>query len=150
MKRAARFAEYVPMAAIFLGFILIGLGWNGAASLDFVQGQVPYVISGGFAGLAFVFFGSAALVIKTINRAEARQEQHLKDLAETMHRLASTISFASTNGRATASNGDLVVVGLTSFHLPGCRIVSRREDLLKVPKEAAVADGLEPCRICQP
>ena len=37
-----------------LGFLLVFLGWNGAASVDRIQSQFPYLISGGIAGLCFV------------------------------------------------------------------------------------------------
>src|SRR5260370_7946064 len=36
---------------IALGFIVILLGWNGAAGVDFTQGQIPYLLSGGAFGL---------------------------------------------------------------------------------------------------
>ena len=39
------------------GFVLIFLGWNGAASNDRVEAQIPYVVSGGIAGLALVVSG---------------------------------------------------------------------------------------------
>jgi hypothetical protein len=51
------------------GFLLLFLGWNGAASTDRVASQVPYLVSGGFAGLALVVLGVGLLVVQS-NRAD--------------------------------------------------------------------------------
>lgn len=149
MERFSRYADYVPTALIVAGFVLIGLGWNGAASLDFVHGQVPYLISGGLIGLALVFFGAAAFVVQTFKKGQAVQEQHLRELTQTMKRVATSLSLGE-NGPAASDNSEYVVAGASSFHLPECRIVGTRPGLARVPRGEAVEEGLEPCRICNP
>ena len=42
-----------------LGLLLVFMGWNGAASVDRVPSQFPYLISGGCAGLCLVSSASA-------------------------------------------------------------------------------------------
>ncbi len=46
-----------------LGFIVIAIAWNGAAGVDYTQGQVPYLISGGLGGLCLVVVGAALVVV---------------------------------------------------------------------------------------
>ena len=48
------------------GFFLIFLGWNGAASHDREAAQIPYVISGGIAGLGLVVVGAALIVAHSL------------------------------------------------------------------------------------
>lgn len=40
-----------------LGIALVVVGWIGASRTVLVAGQIPYLISGGLLGLAFVFLG---------------------------------------------------------------------------------------------
>lgn len=44
---------------VVLGFVLIGLGWRGAAATLFVPTQLAYSVSGGLVGLALIGAGSA-------------------------------------------------------------------------------------------
>ena len=57
-----------------VGFFLIFLGWNGAASNDREPAQIPYVISGGIAGLGLVVLGAALIVAHSLrtDRVELR------------------------------------------------------------------------------
>jgi hypothetical protein len=67
----------VGVLLVVMGFIAMFLAWNGAAGKDFVQGQIPYLISGGLVGLALV--GSGLTVINV----QARRA----DQTELLHRL---------------------------------------------------------------
>lgn len=145
--KLASFADYVPIVALIFGFLLIGVAWNGAASVDYTQGQIPYLISGGLVGLGLVFFASAAFVVQAIKKGQARQNDELASLNQTLERLASTMSF-SANGHSDSA--ELYVAGSSSFHLPTCRTVGNRQGLVKVTRSEAEAEGLEPCRICNP
>ena len=51
----------VGVLLVVIGFIALFLAWNGAAEKDFVEGQLPYLLSGGFVGLALI--GSGLTVI---------------------------------------------------------------------------------------
>ena len=48
----------VLWALTIAGFVLIGLAWRGAAATLSVPDQLPYLVSGGFAGLALVVTGA--------------------------------------------------------------------------------------------
>lgn len=47
---------------VFLGFVVMTLGWVGAARTPREIEQVPYLISGGLIGLALVLLGGLLLV----------------------------------------------------------------------------------------
>ena len=50
MQFGSKGTVYIATGITAIGFVVIFLGWNGAAEKDFVSGQIPYVISGGIAG----------------------------------------------------------------------------------------------------
>ena len=68
------------LGCIAIGILIIGLAWNGAAGVDFVQGQVPYLLSGGFLGLALVVFGAALVVVQSNRRDRSVLEAQLREL----------------------------------------------------------------------
>jgi hypothetical protein len=69
-------ATYVGIALCVIGFALIAIAWNGAAELDYIQGQFPYFISGGMTGISLIIVGVTIMVIETLRRdAELRTIQ---------------------------------------------------------------------------
>jgi hypothetical protein len=66
------------------GFLLIVFAWNGAAGIDYVQGQLPYLISGGVAGLGLIVLGAALLIIESNRRDRVAVEQRLEELAASL------------------------------------------------------------------
>ena len=76
------------------GFFLIFLGWNGAASHDREPAQIPYVISGGIAGLGLVVVGSALIVAHSLRTDRVELRGSIDDLRAAVERLASGPSTA--------------------------------------------------------
>ena len=80
----------VGVLLVVVGFIAMFLAWNGAASKDFVQGQVPYLISGGLVGLALVGSGLTVINVQArradqaelLNRLEAMLEARDTEITE--------------------------------------------------------------------
>lgn len=70
-----------------LGFLLVFLGWNGAASVDRVPSQFPYLISGGVAGLCFVVLGVGMLVVQNQRADRAALQATLRELQESLERV---------------------------------------------------------------
>ena len=73
------------MAGVVLvvaGFIALFLGWSGAADKDFVQGQVPYVISGGMIGLGLIGAGLTVVNVQARRADQAELLQRLETLLE--------------------------------------------------------------------
>jgi len=62
------------------GILLVFLGWNGAASVDRVEAQFPYLISGGIAGLALVVLGVGLIVVQNQRADRAQLQRTLRDL----------------------------------------------------------------------
>jgi hypothetical protein len=135
-----------------LGFLLLFLGWNGAASYDRVPAQVPYLISGGLAAVCVVVLAGALLVINALRDERSALLNGLAELTEAVERLALASSAGGANGARTdlaqALADGLVVAGPGSYHRPDCKLLEGRGVLPTVTVEAAVERGLAPCRAC--
>lgn len=59
---------------VVAGFVALGVAWRGAAALVAVPLQVPFVVSGGLAGLGLVGAGVGLLRIH-LDRCEAAAER---------------------------------------------------------------------------
>ena len=139
------------VAVCIIGFVVIFLGWNGAASFNDLRQQFPYLISGGVAGLALVALGAALLVIEAARAERAELQSSIEDL----RRAIESLGAASGNGHGAAStvlggSADLVVIGSSSYHRPDCRLVAGRDQMQLVTLGEANDQGLTACRICNP
>jgi hypothetical protein len=130
------------LGCVAIGLLIIGLAWNGAAGVDFVQGQVPYLLSGGAFGLGLIVLGATFIVVQNSRRDRQALEAQLRELNATLARMA------SAPGRA-GTGADAVAMGRSSFHRPECRL-AQGKDLPVGTVEEAMAEGLTPCRICNP
>jgi len=142
-------ARIVALLLAFAGFVLIALGWNGMAKVASADQQLPYLLSGGFGGMALILFGVGLLVIAQI-RTERRK---LMNVLEVM---------AVAVGRTSAESGDTliqlgsdaapgtVVAGPSTYHRPDCRLIQGKEGLERMSVKAAQSSGLSPCRVCDP
>lgn len=140
-----RLGSPLSVVLIGLGLLIIAIGANGIRSNGTVVQQMPYLLTGGVLGMAFVVFGSAYLLVQNARQDRARLEAKLDEVIGALASLPRA-------GRADAPRdlSGLVVAGTASYHVPGCRLVDGREatDFL-TPEEAADRD-LKPCRVCQP
>lgn len=129
-----------------LGFVVMFLGWNGAASQAFVHQQFPYLISGGVIGLALVVMGAAMIIVQNQRQDRAKLEAAIDRLvAATEHQNA---------GAAAAAGGfgftGFVVAGESSYHRVDCHLPEARDEAELVRIEEVVNRGLSPCRVCSP
>lgn len=140
-----RLANPLSIVLIGLGLLIIGVGANGIRSNGTVVQQMPYLLTGGILGLAFVIFGCTYLLVQNARQDRARLEAKLDLLAEAV---------LEAGGRsADPAPGDvsgLVVAGTASYHLPDCRLVDGREQTSYLTPAEAAEQGLKPCRVCQP
>lgn len=146
MSRFERFGARLGVLFCLGGFVLIFLGWNGAASSDRLPSQFPYLISGGIAGLGLIVLGAALIVVESRREDQHRLEQAISTLRETMERIAPEPEEEVVD----TGTGPRVVVGHTSYHRPGCRLLEARGELPELSWEAASARGLIACRVCEP
>jgi hypothetical protein len=150
--RWGRLGGQLGIGYCLAGIALILLGWNGAASYDRVESQMPYLISGGLAGLALVIIGAALLIVQAQRANRAALEASVTDLRDAIDRLIETSSGRATpavSGGAAAA-GEGVVAGPSSYHRPDCRLIEGQLGLMPMMLPSAQASGLTPCRICDP
>jgi hypothetical protein len=132
------------------GFVLIFLGWNGAASNDRVEAQMPYVVSGGIAGLALVVVGAALIVAHSLRGDRVELKASIDDLRRSIASTAPTAATPAGAPTAAPVGGGEVVAGTQSYHVASCALVVGQAAATRMSAPAAVAAGLEPCRICHP
>lgn len=153
--RWSRLGGQLGLGLSIVGFLLIFLGWNGAASYDDVPAQFPYLVSGGVAGLALVVLGAAFVVVDNQRRDRAEVQASLRELRDAVDRLAgATASIAGLGGNGHARKAEeleasgLVVAGTTTFHRPTCRLVEGKDELPLLTVPEAESRGLRGCRTC--
>jgi hypothetical protein len=148
-----------------LGFVVILLGWVGASRTVNVWEQIPYSISGGMLGMAFVFAGGFcyfAYWLTQLVYAARRDNADTRILLERIEELlASGASFsavpavdgAAARGRLKASAATAATTAATflptgtMFHAPSCPAVAGRDNLREVHGDET---GLTACKICEP
>lgn len=64
----------VLVGVVAAGFVTMLLGWHGSATTFFVPLQLPYVLSGGFAGLALVILGLGLFNTHSTRTIAARRQ----------------------------------------------------------------------------
>ena len=100
------------------GFILVWVGWNGAASYDIDTRQFPFLISGGIAGLCLVNVGVGLFIVQSQRAERGRLEENLAGLTRILETLVEI-----TAGEATRNGEGLVLAGSTAYHRPACHLV---------------------------
>ena len=99
----------VAIGLVALGFIVLFLGWNGAAGKDFVEGQVPYLVSGGLLGLALVGSGLTVVLVQAHRRDTHELINRIDRLQEVLRPSVSGDDGATqegANGRRRRAHGD--------------------------------------------
>jgi hypothetical protein len=104
-NRWGKLAGQLGIAYFLAGLFLVFLGWNGAATYDRVSAQVPYLISGGLAGLCLVVIGGSVLVAASAREGAAALEATVADLQEVVERMAAGAGSTGGQGSATGSGG---------------------------------------------
>lgn len=142
--RGMRLTIQLAVGLTALGFLMIVLGWNGAASWDRVPSQLPYLISGGLAGLGLVFLGLVLVLVQESRRSTTA-------LVERLDALSARLDGGSVGGpTALPDAGESVLATRTIFHRADCGLIEGRDDVQAMGPEQAQARGLVPCRICEP
>jgi hypothetical protein len=129
------------------GFVLVWVGWNGAASYDSSIRQFPFLISGGIAGLGLIQVGVGVWIVQSQRAERTRLEENLAGLNRVLETLVEVTGL--TGGAAGAGHG-LVLAGTTAYHRPACPLVQDHPRLATTTAEMAAASGLAPCRTCTP
>jgi hypothetical protein len=141
------------IAYCIAGFVLIFLGWNGTASKDDEPAQIPYIVSGGIAGLGLVVVGAALIVAHSLRTDRVELRAAIDDLRAAIERGAPASAPAAVvdgGGAVVESEGDTVVAGSDSYHRPACTVVAGQTGAVAMSRADATAAGLTACRVCNP
>lgn len=148
--RWSRLGGQLGVGFCLVGFVLVFLGWNGAASFDRVPSQFPYLISGGLAGLAVVVVGVGLMVVQNSRADRALLEARLAEIREALERYAAPASAPAAASYVQQGAAGLVVAGNVSYHSPTCHLLEGRTGLPAMARQEAESRGLTPCRACDP
>lgn len=80
MRGASRLPTYVGRIIIVVGFLMIVVAWDGAAELDFIQGQFPYLLSGAIPGLALIIVGAGLEYVQTMRQSSAQRARQMAEI----------------------------------------------------------------------
>ncbi len=150
---------YVLVAA---GLILLVTAYLGVSREVLVAKQLPYLVSGGFFGLAAVTLGSRLLLIEDLRRDSARLDRMERAVLELHVALVARPDWPVqdtspwTPRDAIVANGHdrperlLALAGGSSFHRQDCPMVQGKTNAEPVSATSAQRKGLKACRMCQP
>ena len=148
VDRRVRLGRILGLAFVTAGFVVIGLAWNGAAGINIrIDSQFPYLLSGGFLGVGLIVTGATMLFLATI-RAERQVMSDKFD--EMLTLLGRNLNRLQISSNGSGASGGQVVAGANVYHRAECRILQGKSGLTTVTVEQAAAEGLKPCRVCNP
>lgn len=73
-------APLVAVALIIAGFVMVGLGWRGAAATLFVPSQIAFGVSGGMVGMGLIGTGLGVLIVQMTRLGTARRSREMQGL----------------------------------------------------------------------
>ena len=82
---------YLGVALTVVGFVLIVIAWQQVAAETNVALQLPYLVSGGLAGLALVMVGVTVINVAAKRRDAVLREQQTALLADAIHELSAAL-----------------------------------------------------------
>jgi hypothetical protein len=149
-----------------IGVILIIVGYLGVSREALVAKQLPYLVSGGILGIAFVGFGAVLLGTEDIRRDSGRLDR-LEQMVAELHSLllvradgspivTDATAAAAGNGLATEAAdaaGTTRVLALPegqSFHRAECVMIEGKSQARPVTAKVVQERGLKPCKLCEP
>jgi len=143
-----RLGGKLGIGVALLGFFVLFLGWNGAASFADLRQQFPYLLSGGMVGLGLIVLGAALLVTESMREQRAEMIAAIEGLRSAVERAGG--GAADPGLLAALAGPGQVVAARQSYHRPECRLVDGQLGLRVLDMDAAISEGLEACRICDP
>ena len=146
MRTWAKSSIYLSVALVAVGFLLIFLAWNGAAEKDFIQGQFPYLLSGGLSGIGMILCGLTLAATQSFRRDILTLQDKIEQLLAEGVRPGA----AAPTLTAVPTDADVFVTNGSTYHRPSCRTVQGRSGLEFVTSDDVSARDLSACRVCQP
>ncbi|HUC37604.1 MAG TPA: hypothetical protein VMR97_10835 [Acidimicrobiales bacterium] len=92
-----------------LGIVLILIAWYGSAHTPYVQQQIPYLVSGSFAGLGCMLLGGllywAHWLYRLYDQADHHHDEQLQVMQATLHAIAQRLGDGNGWTPAPAAEG---------------------------------------------
>ena len=148
-----------------LGVVFILMAWYGAAHTAYVQQQIPYLVSGSFAGLGCLVVGGlfywAHWLYRLYDQADLHHEEQLRAMEQMVRALVhsngggvpefqaapSGLGAGAAGHGGGAAEGYVVTPSGSVYHRPGCPIVAHHAEGLRQVSQGELG-SLEACRIC--
>ncbi len=80
MQGWSKSTTYLSVGMMAIGFLVMVLGWNGAANVACVDCQIPYLLSAGLPGLALVGGGLTLAIIQEMRRTSLALQAKLDEV----------------------------------------------------------------------
>lgn len=87
MRLPPRALLYAGIGLVVLGLVAFAFTWGRVAGLTSVPLQLPYMVSGGLTGLAFVLIGITLVNVQVKLNEEAKRTRQLSQIAELLAEL---------------------------------------------------------------
>lgn len=129
----------VGWACVAAGGVLIVLAYLGASRQAIVAKQIPYLVSGGLGGLAFVGVGGALLIAERTAAHTAAVERQLMQLVDLL-----------TEPIEPIEGGLVAVPGGQWYHRPDCQLARDKPGVEALTPAEIAKQGLTPCPVCAP
>jgi hypothetical protein len=145
---------YVGWFLAAAGTVALFVGWFGVSGESLTAKQLPYLVSAGLSGIALFIMAGVFMATDDVRRQFARiseLERKVDDLYSLF--VADLGSPAGAAGAAVATAGPGSFVALpagTSYHRPGCGLVTGKSNATTATADDISARGLRPCRVCDP
>lgn len=101
MRGPAKIATYLGRTLMAVGFLLILVAWNGAAELDYIQGQFPFLMSGSMPGMGLIIIGAGLEYIQATRQITAKRAKQMAELNLAVVKLT---GFVKDNGGFPAAS----------------------------------------------
>jgi hypothetical protein len=140
-----------------LGVVFILLAWYGAAHARVEQQQIPYMVSGSFAGLGCMVVGGLLYWGHWLYRIYDQAALHHDEQQQLMVDLLKAIASGSTASVLSAHGGGgeegvgtyLATTSGTVYHRVDCPVMAHHANEART-LTASSLEGLRPCQICSP
>jgi len=148
-----------------LGALFILIGWIGVSGTPILAKQIPYVVSGGIAGVFLAVAGAYFLGTEELRKDSGRLDR-LERMVEELHVALLTRDEAPVEAVAAAppaaeaqddaaptTNGKVSYVALSgsdTYHRSDCAMVASKSNTAVLAPSTIRRRNLKPCGLCGP
>jgi hypothetical protein len=138
-----------------IGALFILIGWIGVSGTPIVAKQIPYVVSGGIAGVFLAVAGAYFLGTEELRKDSGRLDR-LERMVEELHVALLTredAPVAPARDSAPAANGKasyVALAGSDTYHRSDCAMVASKSGTAVLAPSTIRRRNLKPCGLCSP